>query len=663
MTRTDILALTPDDLAAWTNRGTVKRSQRDLESGEFKFDFTESPDGSWTAQWSDGVTCTFPANKVAREGACTCPATEMCRHLVRSLLAYQKLKADDHGPKPSSESWNPGDITDDQLTASLSKTALAQARQRFAEGLLIELVRSSKPTARIHQLSHTIRFQVPGDVRYTQCDCAEPAPCSHSAIVVWAFRLLAPQLTAGLVSTQAQKFTAPTDLLDEMNNALLELAELGFAGAPPAWRDQLRRLENRCLQTGLAWPAQILADLVLQYERYTSHDALFTPQRAVELAGELLIRSDAIRSDTGSVPQLLIRGSSADRQTDIGSARYIGLGCRVQQNRKSVELVTCLQDADSGSLAIVSREFAAPTEAAETTKEYWQLAQTSVVKGCPMASLAAGQLLTQGSKRTAEGRLIIGRARASVNPQNFSWDQLRAPVLAEDFAELRARLGLLPPASLRARHLADDFHVCPIAAVQNVRFDEAAQQLEALLVDHRGENAKLVHPYSSPARQGFERALFQLHQQDQLCYVSGQIRTTVRGLVIFPVGLVFQNASGRYLVQPWIDRESTPGTSTSIPHNQEAAAPLTTSYPGQIQEALSELLLLGLRRSDARTAEAWKELHRQGEATGYHRLANILQHLVEQLDQKTRSTQWNPIPASHTVLSLLITTRFAQDTT
>ena len=34
MPRPDLLALSPDDLAVLTNRGTVKRAQRELESGE-----------------------------------------------------------------------------------------------------------------------------------------------------------------------------------------------------------------------------------------------------------------------------------------------------------------------------------------------------------------------------------------------------------------------------------------------------------------------------------------------------------------------------------------------------------------------------------------------------------------------------------------------------
>jgi hypothetical protein len=82
MPRPDLLVLSPDDLAVLTNRGTVKRAQRELESGEVTGELTESSEGEIVARWSDGVECRLPAGKVMGEGRCTCAATELCRHLA-----------------------------------------------------------------------------------------------------------------------------------------------------------------------------------------------------------------------------------------------------------------------------------------------------------------------------------------------------------------------------------------------------------------------------------------------------------------------------------------------------------------------------------------------------------------------------------------------------
>ena len=193
--------------------------------------------------------------------------------------------------------------------------------------------------------------------RYAHCDCAEPTPCSHVPLAIWAFRKLPAEKTAGLVSTQEADAPVPTEALDAAEAVLIELARQGIAHLPAAWKDRMIRLEKGFRAAGLAWPAEIVVELVQHYERYAARDARFDPARVAELAGELLIRCDAIRSGTRAVPQLLVRGSSADRATEIGSARYIGLGCGVLQHRKGVEITAYLQDSDSGSIVAIGRRF------------------------------------------------------------------------------------------------------------------------------------------------------------------------------------------------------------------------------------------------------------------------------------------------------------------
>ena len=106
MPRPDLMALSPDDLAVLTNRGTVKRAQRELESGEIRGELDEATDGEVSARWSDGVECRLPPGKVIGEGRCTCPATELCRHLIRTVLAYQTAS---RGRRQRSTSPAPGD--------------------------------------------------------------------------------------------------------------------------------------------------------------------------------------------------------------------------------------------------------------------------------------------------------------------------------------------------------------------------------------------------------------------------------------------------------------------------------------------------------------------------------------------------------------------------
>jgi hypothetical protein len=681
MPRPELLALSVDDLAVLTNRGVVKRAQRELDSGEVTGEVTESADGTVVARWSDGVECSLPTGKVVGDGKCNCSATDVCRHIVRTVLAYQRRQASHEGeergdgpeakavPAPP-EPWDPGVIGDDVLAAAFKPAALTKARDVFEQGLLVEVVRSAKPSARFHVPPHTVRFLVPGDIRYAHCDCAEQPPCRHVPLAVWAFRKLEPTAGAGLVSTQQGAQAVPGELLDDVEEALLEWVEQGISGAPRSWVDRLSRLQARCLAADLAWPAEAIDELSRQFERYLGHDALFDPNRVVELVGELVIRSDAIRSSTGAVPQLLIRGSSADRPTEIGSARFIGLGCGVHVGRTSVELTAYLQDVDTGTVVAVGRDFADPAaDSPEPPREFSRLAQSTVLKGATLATLGAGQLVIQGGKRSPGNRLVVGRGRAVVNPQAFTWEQVRAPVLAEDFEELRARLSLLPPASLRPRRVAEDFHVVPVAAVEASGFDTASQAVRAILRDARGGEAMLVHPFFSRGKDGSETLLDRLGRQpESLRFVAGPARLGSIGLVISPVALVFQaGTSPREILQPWVDRAPTGGASPASIAGPDGPKPIPSpadpidDYPRQLLEALGELVLLGLGRADGHTANRWRELSRFGEAIGFHRLTRPVTALADALEARRHTPRWDSRPAARLTLDLAMFARLALD--
>jgi hypothetical protein len=360
---------------------------------------------------------------------------------------------------------------------------------------------------------------------------------------------------------------------------------------------------------------------------------------------------------------VLVRGTSNDHATELGAARFVGLGCGVRPGRRAVEVVTYLQDADSGSVVTVRREFpdAAP-DAKEQPKDYWQLAQTAIVKGASFSALGAGQLLLQGGRRTTDHQLVIGRARATVNPQGFAWEKLRAPVLAEDFAEIRTRLGALPPASLRPRRLADMFHVCTVTRAQQVVFNQQAQAVQALVEDVRGEFALLQHPYTSRGSEGAEELLAQLTAQpEKLRFAAGPVELSSSGLVIAPVALVFEEEAGRSIVQPWISRSRSKSAGGRSQVATEAADDPIKHLLQECTRAIGDLLLIGLRRSDHQTARSWKATATRGEALGLVRLPAAIAEVADGLAQKAHERQWSWEDTGQKLLRLAVAIRLGAD--
>lgn len=665
--RQDLLALTIDDLITLSNRGIVKRSQQELQSGQLTYELNEDNNGNVTVNWSDEVECKLLSDRTLSNSQCTCPATTLCRHLIRSVLVYQQAKQQGNeangSPAPSAP-WNPGDITDETLAQYFKKTTLSKLKNQFDAGHVVSLTRSSKPLAHIHTLSCTIRFLVANDIRYTHCDCAESAPCSHVPLAVWAFRLLKATQSSGIVSTHQTADPVPTALLDEIEQQLEQFAQVGMSGASQALCDRLCRLEIRCREQGLIWLAEIISELVQEYVCYVDRDARFSPQHVTELIGELCIRSDAIRHDTGAVPQLFVRGSQADRVMEVGSARLIGLGTGVQLKQHSAELTAYCQDVDSGTIVAIRRNFPDPPEdATEPAKDFSQLAQTPVIKGVSLAKLGTGQLLVKGGKRTPSYQFLPGRTPLSFNPQAYQWESLRPPALVEDFTELSAHLNNLPPASLRPRRLTENLFVCQVATVEMVTFNTAEQTVQAILRDRQGNSIALIHPYTNRGREGTEALLTSLSQHPEaLQFVAGQVHLGSQGIAVAPISLILQQSSGRIMLQPWIERyQASPiigGDSIPMP----PISPLPhIQYIQQLTSALSELFLIGLQRVDSQIIRYWQELARQGAALGFIDLLKPIQQLATALVMKPTLLHWDEKPAAEAMLAIALLMKLVQE--
>ncbi len=657
--RPDLLALTIDDLAALTNRGTVKRAQRELDEAEATGTVTEAASGDVSATWSDGAACTIPAGVALAQGNCTCAAIGLCRHLVRTVLAYQRNHSTrvltDSGSPPTP--WNPGDIADDDLAKHYRPQALARVKGVFNQGILAEVVRSTKPMARFYQPACVVRFLVPHDPRYAHCDCADPAPCQHVPFAVWAFRQLPADVPAGIVSTSGKAAPVTTDLLTEIDSVLVDFAEVGLSGATKAGADRLARLERRCRKAGLVWPAEVVADLVEQFQRYSAHDSLFAPDRVPDLVGELLARRDAIANDTGQFPQPLIRGTGNDSTSSLGKCRLIGLGCGVIVGHRGVEMVVYLQDGSTGGVAVVSKEYADPGPGQATEpRSFAALGRTVALKSVTFTDLGRGQLLTDGGRRTAGMRLQIGRSHATIQPQSFAWESLKAPTLVEDYTEVSARLAGLPPSALRPHRVAEDFYVLPVTRVDAIGFDVPSQTTVATLHDPHGEKALLSHPFTTRGRAGSEALLAKLHDAEAvLKFVAGLVRQTPQGLVVHPTCCVFETNGTRTAVQPWVDETQT----TTLP-NTAASSPVLhlIADAGQLlHAALEEVFTLGLRRADAMTAKRWREVQRMSESVGLTRIGEKAGRVADALDQKAHVIRWDAKPTVDTVLELAVLTR------
>ncbi len=625
--RKDMLALSPDDLVSFSNRGNLNRAQRDLDSGQFNVEYKIDQD-EVIVVWSDPATCVFPAGKTVSDAFCTCPATSICRHIVRSVLAYQRDMAHAQTPQATGP-WNPGDMGDDVLSTAFSAALIAKAKALVEDSMVVELVRSEKPSARFHHPAHTVKFLVRNDIRYAHCNCASASPCVHAGAAVLAFRRLPADEIAGIVTT-ADESPKQDKSADDALELLSRLATQGIARSPAEAVDRLRGLGLKLADHGWVWPADVVQEIAQAHALYHSHDARFSGDEVAELFGEFAIRIDALGAPAIPVPRSFVQGSAADEATKLGQSRFIGLGCLSRVQRGHVDMLALMQDAAHGRVIAVTHRFTEPPDTDELPS-LAELGSRLVFRGRSLASFGSGQIVMQQAKLTQNHRLDLGKAQASVYAQNFRWEELLAPVLVDGFDELQARLASLAPASLRSRRVGEDVHVCPIDRVEDVIFVERTQSVIAKLVATDGSRGILEFGYSSRNRDGCERLLTWLNNSPQgLKFVAGIAKAGPNGVVLAPTGLVFEikdeSGTRRELIQPWVDSlDAHLETSTAtFQPSERVNAPLGW-FISQSGSVLGDILVQGL--DDFVGWSDVEELGRVGNELGFQGISRAFDEL------------------------------------
>jgi hypothetical protein len=395
----------------------------------------------------------------------------------------------------------------------------------------------------------------------------------------------------------------------------------------------------------LSWLAEGLAELAVLKAAYAARDARFDAARLCDVVGELVARSDATRNDTGVVPPLFVRGSAVDRTLEIGAGRFVGLGCGVRVRRSSLVLSAFMQAEDTGQVVSVVRETA---HDAEHSASLADVARAKVAKGISLFEVASGRTLAKGGKRSAGGVFSFGRVAAACQPQAYAWEKLRAPVLADGFAEIEAHIGQLPPRPLRPRRLADDLYVVPVAEAVDAHFDRAEQAVFATLRDARGREAQLVHPFHARAAAGTDTLLAALGSERAL-FAAGRVARSGSGLTLEPCGVVFESAGRRRLVQPWLEPASATRNSQRVPRTEHS--PDARSFlADELATALGELIVAGIEGCTASSLRAFRERAVQAAGLGFAQLPAQLEALAA-------------APSASRVLALAVLTSFALEVT
>ncbi|MGI5163262.1 hypothetical protein ACQEU3_02795 [Spirillospora sp. CA-253888] len=539
MTRADLLALTPDSLAALANRGLVKRAAKDLDAGNAPE--LEVSDGTVTGVFADGTRTVLPAGAGLEAATCTCAAQGVCRHRLGVVLAYQReAPQEEAGPDaPEFTDWSPGSFGDDALAEVLGERPLAAARRSLRTGYSARVHRPTPadPVASVELATCTVRFLVPDELGYVHTDAAAPSRGEMTVLAVWAFRAADERgLTAADVRVDvggpggAASATGMEDALELAGQLLLD----GAMHAGPVLGVALRRTARALASRDLYWPAAALEEAAEQLDGYARRDARYDPEHFAALLTEVHARHRASLHESGS-PRSQVLGTDESADTPLRRVRLAALGCRIGGTAELRTADVYLAHPAAGVVLVLGRTWKTTEDQPLTGHD---LAGRRIA-GAGLRAFAGANVVSETASRGPgrNVRLAPGRvARTTVTPLGDAWEHLPGTLLARDLAALDAEVAALPPRLIRPRVAAELVRVVPVAEVRSLGYDPGGQRLEAVIADGSGTTAVVSAPYNPYAPGSLDALADALRDGPRL--LSGTVRRTRGGLLIDPIAVL-----------------------------------------------------------------------------------------------------------------------------
>lgn len=518
MTRPDIAALREEDLIQAANAGLLKRAKKELAEPTLTAQ-VQSEGNDIVVRWSDGIDCRFPPGSSLR-GSCSCPASEVCRHLIRSVLLLQSRSDDLTEEAPAADAGATAAETVAQLVAlprpafarKIGRANLARGERFLAENEAT-VVDADGGRVRFGRRDWDVLLLPTSAWENGICGCGAPPPCDHLIAALLVLR--GETATAAPAKGRSLDEAVVSACIHRCRDLLDELILAGLDGLSPAWTEAARTTALEIEKGGLPVPARLLGRIAESLDAERSRTRPFRPASLRWDLAALWLRLNPAPSS--SIAERNAEESVRSTELLERKRTLIGLGIRAWQTSEVSGITLYLLDETSGEIATVGT--GRPIDLEITPS---QLAQRAEMMGPFVGREIVGHRVEVSAARMVEGKLRLAHgAGVDVSAQPVDWEHVSAVGAVLRWSDLADRLGRQFP-TLRSLQAPDTLWFRP-ARWGKARVELGGQRLIWPMYDESDWLLPLHYRYE-PERQDSFAELQKLAEKETPIAVFGQIR-------------------------------------------------------------------------------------------------------------------------------------------
>ena len=511
-------------LATLANPGLLRRAQRDLAEGKIALEAGEAKSALLAV---DGQMVEMAAaGPVAAR--CDCPAVGVCRHRIAAVLFLRDLDTDGEGPAPQSP---PADAQEIVATISLADARKFAGRPGWRAALeLLAEVQAVEPG----ESSIAVRFAGLDDPVLilrgqgmagivSNAAKAKKKPY-HAAALISARRHFGlpedglGEADAPVTATQTSRSPPDPQFLARVEQALGDIAQLGFNLAPESLEESLFALSVSSRADALPRLASILRGIAAQMRLKRARSFEFDAARMLELTATAHALARAVGVTDPDAPQFTqIAGKARREYTPVDTLELVGCGAEIWQTPTGARGITAyfLEEA-TGRFHSLSLARGAGQD--PTFEPLQAFRHQAVWQAGPMETLVRARVRLRSVGLADGGRLSSGKDGRAEMLERGAEPANEAPHVHADWYGLHAALqhgfGLGVDASSQPQ-----VALLSPADTERPYFDELAQRLVWPVRDGQGRRLALTLDHDERTGQAIAR-------------LEGQLRGRWRGRVL-----------------------------------------------------------------------------------------------------------------------------------
>lgn len=500
---------TEDYLIRHANKGLYKRSLKELDIGvTVQYTWNEASVG---CQLSDGTHCTL--ENTLDHWECSCPADNICKHILISILYYQREHQTEdtfnQGEASSSAELEPesGLVTESRfrwmvesdlapLIKSYSSSLIEEVLFRLRYPEQIEVLEDTLLTVRLVKQEIEVSFTEEASLAKALCKVKQTAGNMAKLEALLRYRMQQGLADTEAISGRVHDATFSLQTVRECRSMLTGLLKTGLARLPQSYMAQLETLAIAAHSGHLPDVERSLRGIQGELQLFFNRHVRFSMQSMLDRVSKLYLALQVLEQEKVSAfKQSQLIGSFRSKYYTVPELHLYGLGADAWETRSGYRGITyyfyCFDDAEIYTYSDVRAVYYEDNQFSYT-EHYGSF--TPWLPNLTFRQFAGEEVQFRSVKANEEHRLSSGEGakltllpRTGVEEVNLGKYMQDIPsVLAEDacsfelFSVPKERLAMIK-----------------VARIVEHRFDKQSQDFILTMESDHGETLDLTLPYST----------------------------------------------------------------------------------------------------------------------------------------------------------------------